>query len=223
MGKIKSDSSGAGQPLSNRAACVGAFQRGITMSSMHIPGQGIRFFSYAASDLAPIAQEVMAHFKAQGFETQGQQVDAAKWHISLTHPDYFTSLNNQKAGFNINILRKDARVEMHAMLGVYGESNLASFTSSLFTPLGVAQITHTVQQIKLTDEIASVLEQSLIQHSGAAAAGGENAGASSNVPAAPDAAAPAGSKGAEAIFCTQCGAKTGSGADFCSSCGAKLR
>jgi hypothetical protein len=155
------------------------------------------------TDLGPVGNDVMLHFRQAGYETAGTRTLAGGWDISLTKGGLFKSVIGAKTALKIEIEPGTSSTEIKAGIGIFGLQAIPSaITAFLFWPIIVTQIAGMVQQANLDNEAMAVAEDSLRAH---AAADGASTPQSANQQ-----------------FCVSCGAGNPTKAAFCSACGAKL-
>lgn len=159
-------------------------------------------------DLAPVAQDLMQHFEAQGFQVHSEETITRGWHVSITKGALFASIMGNQASLNIELEPSSLGVIVRAGVGVFGKQVLPTLvTYFIAAPVLLAQVWGMVKQSKLDDEALAAVERSLAARGTVVAA-----------PAVGGEAAPV----IGAAFCTACGAKLFSPASrFCPQCGAK--
>lgn len=157
--------------------------------------ESTRTVPVAVADLTPVAEQMMEHFRAQGYEVTGEPSVLHGWHVSLHKGGLFQAAVGTKTALNITIEPNGGETKCHAGVGVFGEQAVPTVISMLvFWPVLVTQVWGLVKQSKLDDEALDVIETLLR----------ENAEHSK-----------------DGAFCTQCGARMAAHAKFCPECGAK--
>jgi len=155
-----------------------------------------RIVDVAVDNLAPVAEQLMAHFRAQGYEVTGEPTILQGWHISLHHGGTFQAIVGTKTALNIDMTPVDGKTKCHVGIGIFGAQSVPTAISMLvFWPVLATQIWGLIKQAKLDDEALEVFENLLRQYAADAPSG---------------------------AFCTQCGARLVRQAKFCSQCGVTL-
>jgi hypothetical protein len=197
-------------------------------------------------DLSLVAQDVMAHFREQGYRVAGEERLSGGWHVSLAKGNVFASLAGLSTALKVDITREADTITAKTSIGIFGQQALPAAVSMLvYQPLVLAQVWGVVQQYRLDDEALRAVERSLVARGGAAPADGATARGSASDSSWPgslwDSLAGLGNlgnlgnlwKGQPATapratvqevrkrFCTACGTEIEAGVTFCPACGAK--
>jgi hypothetical protein len=150
----------------------------------------------AVADLAPVAREVMKHFAEMDYEVSGEQITPHRWEIALHKGGTFQAITGMKTALRIRIEAIGASTQVEAGIGLLDSQGISTAVAVLaFSPVLVTQTWGLIKQMKLDEEVITVVEQALL-------AGGAN---SSN-----------------ARFCHECGASVTQKTAFCSACGVRL-
>jgi len=165
-------------------------------------------FPIRVPNLAPIADEVVSRFQAQGYEVSSIPTITGGWHISLSKGGMFSAVLGMKTALNLEIEPSGAGTDAKASVGIFGRQVIPTLiTTFLFWPVIVTQIWGAVRQSQLDEQAMQYIETGLKSY-------GAQALAATAVAPGPAAS----SSG----FCTQCGARLQSLMRFCTECGAKL-
>ena len=164
-------------------------------------------------DLTPIANDVMEHFRLQGYEVAGERTANRGWHISIAKGTVFAAVLGMKTALNIELETTSTATLAKAGIGIFGRQVVPVLIARFVAwPVWLTQIWGLVQQAKLDDEALDAVERSLYAHS-------------TRVTPVPSGgtAAESGTGGAPGAdrFCTECGAPVPRAAKFCSECGAR--
>lgn len=156
------------------------------------------------ADLGPVANDVVLHFRGQGYETAAQPTLTGGWDVSITKGGMFKSVIGTKTALKIAITPDRSQTNVRASVGIFGLQAIPSAISLLlFWPLLVTQIVGLVRQSHLDEEAMSCVEDSLKAHA--------VEGAVASVPLS-----------SQQRFCVECGAANVPNAVFCVRCGVKL-
>lgn len=203
--------------------------------------ESARVVPVTVTNLVPVAEDVMQHFKLQGYEVLGKPTATGGCQISISKGDTFKAVLGMKTALNIEIEPGIGGTLVRAKIGIWGEQAVPTMIMMFVAwPVLLTQMWGLAQQAHLDDEALSRAEQSLLVHAGvspqrasyqgAAAPSGytnypNNAAsgfiANQTTPTAPG--PPAGGASNEAAqFCSNCGAPLSAGALFCSRCGKQV-
>ncbi|MFE2140850.1 zinc ribbon domain-containing protein [Streptomyces sp. NPDC059456] len=160
-----------------------------------------------ASDLAPVASDLIAHFKERGYETTGTTgADGVGHEVSITKGGMFKKALGLRTALKIEILPDPGGTLVRAGVGIFGKQALPFAIAMLVTwPVLLTQIWGLVNQAGLDDEAIKVAELSLNR---LARLGGRPGAAAVQSP------------GGTRSFCHQCGHERDDSARFCTKCGA---
>lgn len=157
-------------------------------------------FPCSFADLAPVARDVMAHFRDRGFEVQGDSRISGAWDVSITKSGIFRVVCGLKTALNIELIPRDDAVFAKAGVGVFGQQAIpTAITMLVFWPMIIPQIWGMISQSHLDDEAMKVIGDSLRKRAA-------SSGAATRAPA----------------FCMHCGSQTPPTAAFCPACGKRL-
>jgi hypothetical protein len=147
-------------------------------------------------DLAPVVEDVQAHFSTLGFQVSVQPSTGGSF-ISLSKGGVFKAVLGMKSALNITLARVSGGVTVNASVGIFGQQLLPSLISMFVAwPVLIPQIMGMVKQSKLDDEAVRVITESIRRHETTIHTVAEG-------------------------FCTACGATLPLDAAFCSKCGAR--
>lgn len=188
-----------------------------------------RLIPVAVSDLAPVANDVVMSFQAQGYEATAQQPLSGGWLISLRKGNAFKAVLGMNLALNLEFSTMGNGTAAKAKVGVVGQQAIPTVISMLiFWPVALTQAWGMIQQSSLDEQVLAVLESSLRAHAGpASAAAGPAvtvtvATTAGLAPTAPTRAAEADAPASVAKFCTGCGGSLQPSARFCPQCGMKV-
>ncbi|GAB6067600.1 hypothetical protein JCM13664_09180 [Methylothermus subterraneus] len=127
--------------------------------------ESTRFVPVALQDLTPVATEVMAHFRQQGYEVIGQKTASGGWEISLTKGGVFKSLLGLKTALKIYLEPSASLTLVRTKVGLFGTQALPTTIAFLaFWPVLIPQVWGLVRQSKLDQEAIDCVEASLKAH-----------------------------------------------------------
>jgi hypothetical protein len=199
-------------------------------------------------DLSLVAQDVMAHFREQGYRVAGEERLGGGWHVSLAKGNVFASLAGLSTALKVDITRDPDAITAKTSIGIFGQQALPAAVSMLvYQPLVLAQVWGIVQQYRLDDEALRAVERSLATRGGAAPAAGPTATARGSTSDSGSSGGLWGSLGSlgnlgnlgnlwkgqsanapratvqevRKRFCTACGAEIEADVKFCPACGTK--
>jgi hypothetical protein len=151
-------------------------------------------------DLGPVAEAVMQHFRAQGYEVSGDRTLLQGWDISLHKGSAFKAVLGLQSALKIQIETAGAVTQVRVGIGIFGQQAIPTAISMLvFWPVLVTQIWGMVSQARLDQQAIDVVEQELARCASASAS--SMAG------------------GTHPLFCTACGGLINAGMRFCPHCG----
>lgn len=178
-----------------------------------------KIIGISTGDLAPVAEDLIAHFKEQGYETTGLQVEGGGWDITIAKGGVFKAALGLKAALSIEIRRHPGATSVKAGVGLFKRRAApAVAVGLLYPPALLGQAWGLIRQASLDDEAIRVVEASLTRRARIGDLGEQT---NPRVPEAAEnvtnATAPVAST-AES-FCTKCGQRMPAEALFCGSCG----
>lgn len=178
-----------------------------------------RLIPVMVDDLAPIAHDVMTHFRLQRYEVTGQPVASGGWHISIVKGTLFSALLGMKTALNIELTPAGTATHAKAGVGIFGRQVMPALIARFVAwPVWFTQIWGLVQQAKLDDEALDAVERSLYGRTMTVTPVSAEATARSK---AGSTASGAGTTPPASAFCTECGTSVPRTAKFCSECGAR--
>ena len=164
-----------------------------------------RVIPVALDDLTPVANDVMEHFRLQGYEVTGDRTTTRGWHISLTKGKLFSTVLGLKTALNVELDSTATATLAKAGIGLFGYRVIPVLVARfLLWPVWLTQLWGLVQQARLDDEALDCVERSLYARSTRVTP-----------------VEPTGRPAPSAPFCTECGAQLPRAARFCPECGAK--
>ena len=99
-----------------------------------------KVYPAAVPDLAPVAQEVMEHFKQRGYDVSGEQTIMCGWHISISKGGVFKAVLGMKTAMNIEITPLGGGTSARAGIGIFGMQVIPTAISYfLFWPVLIPQ------------------------------------------------------------------------------------
>ena len=185
-----------------------------SVSLPSVPGfSSSRTIPLALDDLTPVAEDVMEHFRVQGYDVTGERLPSRGWHISLAKGTVFAAVLGLKTALNIELQPTSNATVAKAGIGIFGRQVVPALIARFVAwPVWLTQIWGLVQQAQLDDEALDAVERSLRAHASRATV----------TPVSPAAAGgPAGAAARADRYCTECGAALTHTARFCSACGAR--
>jgi hypothetical protein len=121
---------------------------------------------YVVEDLAPVAQEVMAHFESQDYEVTEAHIPTGGVQVSIRRGGTFKAIIGMKTALNIKIEPQSNGTRIEAGVGIFGQQAIpTAITLLVFWPVLVAQVWNMAQESKLDEEALGVAEESLKAHS----------------------------------------------------------
>src|SRR5438552_1735121 len=86
-----------------------------------IPGfSSSRVIPFTVEDLTPVAQDVMEHFRVQGYDVTGERTPNRGWHISIAKGAMFAAVVGMKTALNIEIETTATATLAKAGVGIFG-------------------------------------------------------------------------------------------------------
>src|SRR5919112_1108698 len=121
---------------------------------------------YVVEDLAPVAQEVMRHFRGQDFEVTETNIPTGGVQVSIRRGGTFKAIIGLKTALNIKIVPEANGTRIEAGVGIFGQQAIpTAITLLIFWPVLVAQVWNMAQESNLDEEALRVAEESLKAHS----------------------------------------------------------
>jgi hypothetical protein len=159
--------------------------------------ESTRTFYKTVPDLSLVAQDVVDHFRRNGYEVESQRRMAGGFDISLTNGGVFKTVSGLRTALKIELDSSNGTTWARCHIGIFGQQAIPTVISVLvFWPMILAQMWGLIQQWKLDEEAVSIIERSLDRHGGTSAP-------------------------PQNRFCTTCGKPLPAGSRFCPECGAK--
>jgi hypothetical protein len=123
-------------------------------------------FPYFVEDVAPVAQDVMDHFKEQDFEVTETNIPAGGAQVSIRKGGTFKAIIGMKTALNIKIEPVANGTTVDAGVGIFGQQAIpTAITLLVFWPVLIAQVWNMAHESNLDDEALRVAEESLKAHS----------------------------------------------------------
>ena len=124
-----------------------------------------RIVPLVVSDLTPVGEAVMEHYRRQEYAVSGSRLASGGWHISIQKGDWFRMLLGLKTALNIRIEPFGANTRVSAGIGIFELQVVPTvITLFVFTPVILGQIWGIVQQQKLDEEAVRFVEDRLALH-----------------------------------------------------------
>ncbi|OQZ00598.1 MAG: hypothetical protein B6D35_06020 [Candidatus Brocadia sp. UTAMX2] len=162
-------------------------------------------FPITVSDLTPVANDVMEHFKQKEFETIGEKTLSGGWDISITKSGIFKTVLGLKTALKIEIEPMGVTTNVKAGVGAFGSQVIPTLlTLFVAWPVVVTQMWGLIQNSKLDDEALECVKESLTRHAG------------SSITETPEQVR------VSKKTCASCGEQLKEDVKFCYSCGAKI-
>ena len=126
-------------------------------------------FPYSVEDVAPVAQDVMDHFKDQDFEVTETNIPTGGAQVSIRKGGTFKAIIGMKTALNIKIEPVAGGTQVDAGVGIFGQQAIPTMITALvFWPVIISQVWNMAQEAKLDEEALGVAEESLKAHSAGA-------------------------------------------------------
>jgi hypothetical protein len=123
-------------------------------------------FPYFVEDVAPVAQDVMDHFKEQDFEVTETNLPMGGAQVSIRKGGTFKAIIGMKTALNIKIEPVANGTTVDAGVGIFGQQAIpTAITLLVFWPVLIAQVWNMAHESNLDDEALRVAEESLKAHS----------------------------------------------------------
>jgi hypothetical protein len=161
---------------------------------------------FRSGDLKPAAEDLMSHFRDQGFDVAGEETITGGWDISLHKGGLFKAVLGMKTALKVSIEPTENGTVVKAGIGIFGQQVIPTLIMwYVFWPVLLTQLWGLVRQSNLDDEAIQIVEHSLSTYN----------------PSEPETnhRSSAVSSAREQQFCTQCGAARPANAKFCPECG----
>ena len=122
-------------------------------------------FPYHVDDVAPVAQDVMDHFKGQDFELTETNIPTGGVQVSIRKGGTFKAIIGMKTALNIKIEPVANGTTVDAGVGIFGQQAVpTAITLLVFWPVIIAQVWNMAKESDLDDEALDVAEESLKAH-----------------------------------------------------------
>jgi hypothetical protein len=123
-------------------------------------------FPYFVDDIAPVAQDVMDHFKDQDFEVTETNISTGGVQVSIRKGGTFKAIIGMKTALNIKIEPVANGTTVDAGVGIFGQQAIpTAITLLVFWPVIIAQVWNMAKEADLDEEALDVAEESLKAHS----------------------------------------------------------
>ena len=127
---------------------------------------------YVVENLAPVAQEVMRHFRGQDYEVTDTPIATGGVQVSIRRGGTFKAIIGMKTALNVKIEPEANGTRVEAGVGIFGQQAIpTAITLLVFWPVIIAQVWNMAQEAKLDEEAIRVAEESLKAHSSKAPSG----------------------------------------------------
>jgi hypothetical protein len=161
------------------------------------------------NSLTPVAEDLMLHFRHQGFEVIGDETLTGGWDISIHKGGLFKAVLGMKTALKVSIEPSGNGTVVKAGIGIFGQQVIPTLIMLwVFWPILLAQLWGMVRQSKLDNEAIEIIEKSM----------SADRSAETNEEQLPEKLVPSGAK----RFCTQCGTENLTQMKFCPECGQRL-
>ena len=122
-------------------------------------------FPYFVEDIAPVAQDLMDHFKDQDFEVTETNIPTGGVQVSIRKGGTFKAIIGMKTALNIKIEPVANGTTVDAGVGIFGQQAVpTAITLLVFWPVIIAQVWNMAKESDLDDEALDVAEESLKAH-----------------------------------------------------------
>jgi acyl carrier protein phosphodiesterase len=122
-------------------------------------------FPYSVEDVAPVAQDVMDHFKEQDYEVTETNLPMGGVQVSIRKGGTFKAIIGMKTALNIKIEPVANGTTVDAGVGIFGQQAIpTAITLLVFWPVIIAQVWNMAHESNLDDEALDVAEESLKAH-----------------------------------------------------------
>jgi acyl carrier protein phosphodiesterase len=122
-------------------------------------------FPYSVEDIAPVAQDVMDHFKEQDYEVTETNLPMGGVQVSIRKGGTFKAIIGMKTALNIKIEPVANGTTVDAGVGIFGQQAIpTAITLLVFWPVIIAQVWNMAHESNLDDEALDVAEESLKAH-----------------------------------------------------------
>ena len=129
-------------------------------------------FPYSVEDIAPVAQDVMDHFRSQDYEVTETNIPTGGVQVSIRKGGTFKAIIGMKTALNIKIEPVANGTTVDAGVGIFGQQAIpTAITLLVFWPVIIAQVWNMAQESNLDEEALRVAEESLKSHSSEAPSG----------------------------------------------------
>ena len=127
---------------------------------------------YVVENLAPVAQEVMRHFRGQDYEVTDTPIATGGVQVSIRRGGTFKAIIGMKTALNVKIEPEANGTRVEAGVGIFGQQAIpTAITLLVFWPVIIAQVWNMAQEANLDEEALRVAEESLKAHSSKAPSG----------------------------------------------------
>jgi hypothetical protein len=128
-----------------------------------------RSFPIVVPDLAPVAEDVMGHFRNKGFEVIGGALASGAWEISIHRGGWVKTTLGTKLALNITIRPDRDSTHVQAGAGVFGRSLVPAAIAWYVTwPALLTRAWGMIRQSRLDDQAIAAVGSSLNLHAKAA-------------------------------------------------------
>jgi hypothetical protein len=174
------------------------------------PFKSEKLIPISVPDLAPMAQELQAHFEQRRYQVECQLVPPGVWEVGVTRGGMFKTAMGLRSSMKVQLKGVDGGTLVQARVGIFGKQAIPTMVTMLVLWQMIFLQTWTViRESALDDEAVRVVQISLTRHQ--RAAGADRAGPAVNI------RVPA--QGSGPRPCTGCGTDLDELARFCPHCG----
>ncbi len=167
-----------------------------------------KYISKRLNNLKPVADDLVLHFRHQGFEVVGDETITGGWDISIHKGGLFKAVLGMKTALKISLEPSGNGTVVKAGIGIFGQQVIPTLIMLwLFWPILLTQLWGMIRQSKLDDEAIAIVEKSLL---------------ADRPVSLPSEAKEVNDVSGFKKFCTHCGTGLVSPVKFCSECGARL-
>lgn len=184
-----------------------------------------KIIEISIEDLSPVAQDLITHFKEQGYEITGVQVEGGGWDVAITKGGMFKAALGLKAALNIEIRQHPRATSVKAGVKIFGRRAApAAALWLVYPPALLGQVWGLIRQASLDDEAIRVVEASLTRRSRLGGLGERTTPHGAASPRSSEATQNASTattpmESTAEAFCIKCGQRMPAEARFCGGCG----
>lgn len=179
-----------------------------------------RAFPIVVPDLAPVAEDVIEHFRNKGFEVIGGALASGGWEISIHRGGWVKATLGTKLALNITIRPDRGFTHVQAGAGVFGRSVVPAAVAWYVTwPALLTRAWGLIRQSRLDDQAIAAVGSSLNLHGKA----GTQSATDPPYPGRPQTdRGEAQALDPQTRSCTSCNQELTGEAEFCPACGVRV-